>query len=289
MNGHPKFKKKNEVESKFYTRSENMYLLNETVNIEKIGKVKYKANYKDLPIVSKKRENEAKYINPRIRYEKDKWILSFGIECENTKRELNDYSVGIDLGVKDLAIISYNNGENKKVFKNINKTKRVKRLKKRLKQKQRNVSRKYKQNGNYEKTKCILKEEAKVKKLHRKLANIRLNYIHHVTRDIINLNPKKVCIEDLNVIGMMKNKHLSEAIQEQLLHEFSRQIEYKAEWVGIEIIKADRFYPSSKKCSVCGTIKKDLKLKDRIYKCDECGLIIDRDLNAAVNLEKLAI
>jgi putative transposase len=264
-----------------------MYLLNDSVNIEKIGKIKYDANYKELPVVSKKRESEAKYINPRIRYENGKWLLSFGIECESTKRELNDFSVGIDVGVKDLAVISYN-GE-KKNFKNINKSKKVKKLKKRLKQKQRNVSRKYEQNGKYNKTKNILEAEAKVKDLHRRLANIRLNYTHHVTREIVNLNPKKICIEDLNVSGMMKNKHLSEAIQEQLLHEFSRQIKYKAEWAGIEIVEADRFFPSSKKCSNCGNIKQDLKLKDRVYKCDECGLELDRDLNAARNLEKLAV
>jgi len=158
-----------------------------------------------------------------------------------------------------------------------------------LKQKQRNVSRKYKQHGNYDRTKRILKEEEKVKKLYLKLANIRQNYTHHVTTEIINLNPKKIVLEDLNVTGMMKNRHLSEAIQEQLLHEFRRQIEYKAEWAGIEIVFADRFYPSSKKCSVCGNIKQDLKLKDRVYKCDECGAELDRDLNAAKNLEKLAV
>jgi len=197
--------------------------------------------------------------------------------------------------VNTLKTNKYIQKPNYKIFKNINKTKRVKRLKKRLKQKQRNVSRKYQYraklggNGSYEKTKHILKEEAKVKRLHRKLANIRHNYTHHVTSEIINLNPKKIALEDLNVSGMMKNKHLSEAIQEQNLHEFRRQIEYKAEWAGIEIVKADRFYPSSKKCSVCGTIKPDLKLKDRVYKCDKCGLSIDRDLNAAKNLEKLAV
>jgi len=132
------------------------------------------------------------------------------------------------VAVKDLAVISYNNGEERKSFKNINKSKRLRRLKKRLKQKQRNVSRKYKQNGNYEKTKSVLKEEAKVNKLHLKLANIRHNYTHHVTTEIINLNPRKIAIEDLNVNSMMKNKHLSKAISEQLFNEFARQIEYKA-------------------------------------------------------------
>jgi len=287
MKGHPKFKSRLKAKPKFYARYESIYLTTESVNIEKIGKVKYKTNY-DLPAVSKKRENATKYINPRIKFVNSKWILSFGIEYESTKKELNNFSVGIDLGVKDLAVISYSNGEKSKSFKNINKSKRVRRLKKRLKQKQRNVSRKYKQNGNYGKTAHILKEEAKVNKLHLKLANIRHNYTHHVTTEIINLNPSKIVLEDLNVTGMMKNKHLSEAIQEQNLNEFRRQIEYKSEWAGIEIVYADRFYPSSKKCSVCGAIKQDLKLKDRVYKCEECGTVIDRDLNAAKNLEKLA-
>jgi len=135
----------------------------------------------------------------------------------------------------------------------------------------------------------LLKEEAKVKKLHRKIANIRHNHTHHVTSEIINLNPRKIVLEDLNVSGMMKNKHLSEAIAEQNLNEFRRQIEYKAEWAGIEVVTADRFYPSSKKCSSCGSIKRDLKLKDRVYKCSECGLNINRDVNAAKNLEQLAV
>ena len=289
MNGHPKFKSRHEAEPKFYTRHESVYLTKDAVNMEKIGKLKYQANYDDLPIVSKWKEDTARYINPRVKYVNGKWLLTFGIERESAKRELSDFSVGIDLGVKELAVISYDNGEKNKFFKNANKTKRIRRLKKRLKQKQRNASRKYRVNGNYEKTKRILKEEAKAKKLHRKLANIRQNYTHHVTAEIIRLHPRKIVIEDLNVKGMMRNRYLAGAIQEQIWHEFRRQIEYKAEWAGIEIAYADRTYPSSKRCSICGAIKKDLKLKDRVYKCDVCGLSIDRDLNAAKNLEQLAI
>ena len=289
MNGHPKFKKKSEAAPKFYTRHDQMYFLENAVVLEKIGKVNYKADYKDLPIVSQKRENTAKFINPRVKYVNGKWLLTFGIERENAQKvELNDFSVGIDLGVKELAVISYNGGQKSKAFKSVNKTKKVRRLKKRLKQKQRNISRKNRANGNYSKTKRVLKEEAKTKKLCRRLANIRQNYTHHTTTEIVNLNPSKIAIEDLNVSGMMKNRHLAEAIQGQTWREFRRQIEYKAEWAGIEVIYADRTYPSSKKCSVCGAIKKDLKLKDRVYRCDVCGLVIDRDLNAARNLEKLA-
>jgi putative transposase len=307
MLGHPKFKKKAKAKPSFYVNYEQLYFLEDSAVLEKIGKVKYQTDH-NLPTVSKKGQNITKFTNPRVCYENGKWILTFGMECDSQAQVLNGYlpampppvrpagagrqvrqagSMGIDLGVKDLAVISYDG--NSKKFKNINKTKAVRRIKKRLRQKQRNVSRKYRVNGSYDKTERILKEEAEVKKLHSKLANIRHNYTHHVTREIINLNPSSIGIEDLNVSGMMKNRHLSEAIQEQTLHEFRRQLEYKAKWAGIDVIKAGRFYPSSKKCSGCGHIKRDLKLKDRTYKCSECGLSIDRDLNAARNLERLAI
>ncbi|MCL2815632.1 MAG: transposase [Oscillospiraceae bacterium] len=289
MNGHPKYKSKHEAESKFYTRNDGVYLLKGSVVLEKIGRVKYQTNYAELPIVGKRSENTTKYINPRVRYESGKWILSFGIERESAKRELNDYSVGIDLGVSDLAVYSYDHGTQSGRAKNVNKKKHVRRLKKRMKRRQRSVSRKYRANGNHEKTARIVKEEAKIKKLYRKLANIRHNHAHHATSEIIKLSPGRIVIEDLNISGMMKNKHLSEAIAEQCLHEFRRQIEYKAKWAGIEVVLADRFYPSSKKCSSCDAIKRDLKLKDRVYKCDECGLAIDRDLNAAKNLEMYAV
>ena len=289
MNGHPKFKSRHDAKPKFYVRSDSIYIMAESVNAEKIGKIAYRADYADLPIVAKKSENTTKYINPRVRSENGKWILNFGIERESAQKELNDYSVGIDLGVTDLAVYSYNHGTAHKKAKNVNKTKHVKRIKNRLKHKQRNVSRKYRKHGNHKKTARIVKEEAKVKKLYRKLSNIRHNHVHHATSEIIKLSPRRIVIEDLNISGMMKNKHLSEAIGEQNLHEFRRQIEYKAKWAGIEVVLADRFYPSSKKCSCCGATKRDLKLKDRVYKCGECGLVIDRDLNAAKNLEMYAV
>ena len=208
------------------------------------------------------------------------------MEVESQDQEqLNDFTIGIDLGVKMLAVISYNKGESTKKFKNINKTKKVAKLKKRLKHFQREVSRKYEKHGNYEKTKRILETEKKIDGIYRKLANIRLNYTHHVTAEIINLLPKAIVMEDLNIQGMMKNKHLSKAIQEQILHEFKRQIQYKSAFKGIEFKQVGKWFPSSKKCSSCGNIKGDLKLKDRIYKCNGCGLEIDRDFNASINLE----
>ena len=283
LNGHPKFKSKDETIPKFYTRNDSLYFQEDCAVLEKIGKVKFQTDL-EIPIVSRRKDNKTTFINSRIKYENGKWILSFGIERENAKQELNDFSVGIDLGVKDLAVCS-----NGLIIKSVNKTNRVKKLEKRLQRKQRNVSRKYQTNGSFEKTSGIDKEKAKVKDLSRKLANIRLDHTHKATRQIIDLLPKKVVMEDLNVTGMMKNKHLSRAIQNQMFSKFKEQIEYKAEWAGIEYIEAERFYPSSKKCSVCGNIKKELKLRERIYECDVCGLKINRDLNAARNLERLAM
>ena len=222
-----------------------------------------------------------KYSNPRISYDNKYWYLSVGIEREETKEEVTDVSLGIDLGVKDLAVCSDGT-----VYKNINKTYVVKKIEKRLKRLQKQVSRKYEQNKKgkeYVKTKNIIKLEKKIQQIHRRLANIRNNYLHQTTTRIVKTKPYRVVVEDLNVKGMMKNKHLSDAIRKQGFYEFKRQLEYKCKLRGIEFVVADRFYPSSKICSQCGKIKKDLKLKDRVYQCS-CGLMIDRDFNASINL-----
>lgn len=272
----PKFKTKRKSKKSFYVRYDAIKFKDGKVNLEKIGKVTYKSNYK-VP-------NLDKYVNPRCHFDGKYWYLTLGFEHNENQVELNkDLSVGIDLGVKDLAIVNCID----KPFKNINKTKQVKKLRKRLKRLQRQVSRKYEANkdGNkYTKTKNILKLEKKINLLHRRLSNIRNNHIHQTTSQIIKLYPYRVVMEDLNVRGMMKNKHLSKAIQEQCLYEFIRQMKYKCEFNGIEFVQVPRFYPSSKTCSCCGYIKKDLKLKDRKYKCNNCGLVIDRDKNASINL-----
>ena len=142
-----------------------------------------------------------------------------------------------------------------------------------------------KEKGKCCKTNNIVKQEKKLLKATRRLTNIRNDYLHQTTSEIVNRKPKFICIEDLNVSGMMKNKHLAKAVQQQGFYEFRRQLTYKCEDNGIQLIIADRFYPSSKLCSCCGNIKKDLKLSDRIYKC-ECGNVIDRDYQAALNLKK---
>lgn len=194
--------------------------------------------------------------------------------------------IGIDLGVKDLAVIS--TGE---VIKNINRGKGVKGLNKKLIRLQRRASRHYeemkKQNKGggtrYIKSNNLLKLEKEIRKTHKRLHNIRINHVHQATSKLVKAKPEYIVLEDLNVSGMMKNKHLSKAIAEQKLHEFKRQIEYKCDWYGVKLILADRFYPSSKTCSQCGTIKKELKLSDRKFVC-ECGFEADRDYNASVNL-----
>lgn len=273
--GYPKFKSKRKSKQSFYVRYDNLYFKKGICNIEKVGKIKFNTNY-NIP--------NCKYSNPYCSYDGKYWYLSFGVEVEENQTTLNkDLSIGIDLGIKDLAIVNCLD----KPIRNINKTKRVKVLKKRLRRLQRQVSRKYEANrcGNkFVKTNNIIKLEDQIKLLHRKLSNIRNNHIHQATSKIIKLNPYRIVMEDLNIVGMMKNKHLSKAIAEQGFYEFIRQIKYKCEFNGIEFIQVDRWYPSSKTCSCCGNVKQDLKLKDREYVCDKCGLVIDRDKNASINL-----
>lgn len=270
----PKFKSRRKSKKSFY--NDNVKLVvkeGELVNIEKVGWIK---TNEQIPI-------EGKYSNPRISYDNKYWYLSVGIEEEEIKEELTDVSLGIDLGLKDLAICSDGT-----VYKNINKTYIVRKIEKRLRRLQRQGSRKYDKNKKgkeYVKTSNIIKLEKQIQQIHRRLANIRNNYIHQTTTSIVKTKPYRVVIEDLNVKGMMKNKHLSKAISKQGFYEFKRQLEYKCKFRGIELVIADRFYPSSKTCSQCRKVKQDLKLKDRVYKCS-CGLNIDRDLNASINLSK---
>ena len=272
----PKFKSKKKSKPSFYNDTSKLKVKEKKVLIEKVGWIK---TNEQIP-------RDVKYNNPRITYDNKYWYLSVGVEVNKKQEELTDISLGIDLGLKDLAVCS-----DGKVFKNINKTKEVKKLEKRLKQKQRQISRKYELNKimkggscQFIKTKNIEKLEETTKLIHRKLTNIRNNYLHQVTTSIVKTKPYRIVIEDLNVSGMMKNKHLSDSVRKQCFHKFRQYIIYKTELNGIELIVADRFYSSSKTCSECGYIKKDLKLKDRIYRCPHCGAVIDRDYNASLNL-----
>lgn len=281
QSGFPKFKSRKRSKSNYPICATGFYFSEGKVQIQKLGKVKYKTDF-DLP-----QGRDAKFSNPRISFLNGKWILTFGMECENQTPELTEKKVGIDLGIKELAVVAIDNES--AVFHNINKSRSVRKLKRKIICLQRSISRKYEQNriGNkYVKTNNILRQEIKLRRLHARLSNIRSNYIHQCTHYIVSKLPCRVVMEDLNVSGMMKNKHLSKAIQEQCFFEFIRQMKYKCEWNGIEFIQVSRFYPSSKTCSNCGCIKHDLKLSDRTYSCSECGFVIDRDLNAAINLMK---
>ena len=285
---YPKFKKKGKCEISFFHLNNKFVVENNKIKLEKIGYVKMKDEGR-LPVGNYKKD-KIKVLNPRIKHNGKFWYLSLALEVEDkTKEELTNASVGVDLGIKDLAIVSNID----KPFKNINKSKEVKRLNKKLKRLQRQVSRKYdmlksetyfKKGEKLTKTQNIIKLENKIKLVHKRIADIRLNYIHQTTNTIVKTKPCRVVVEDLNVKGLLKNKHLSKVISEQCFDKFITILEYKCKWNGIEFIKADRFFPSSKKCSCCGTIKKDLKLKDRTYVCYNCGFVIDRDKNASINL-----
>ncbi len=192
---------------------------------------------------------------------------------------LSKEGIGIDLGLKDFAIVS-----NGKIYKNSNQTARVKKLEKQLRREQRRFSRKYENFKKGESTKKnIQKQKLKVQKLHHKIDNIRTDYINKTIAKIVKTKPSYITIEDLHVKGMMKNRHLSKAVASQKFSEFRSKLQSKCEENGIELRIVDRFYPSSKLCHCCGRIKKDLKLSDRIYKCD-CGYTEDRDYNASLNL-----
>ena len=270
--GFPKFKSKKKAKLSFYNDTEKLKVKENLVLVEKVGWIK---TSEQIPM-------NTKYTNPRISFDGKYWYISVGIEVEKPEIELTDESIGIDLGVKDLAVCSTG-----KIYKNINKTKIVKKLLKKLKRLQKQVSRKYEKsrevNNRYQKSQNIVKLENKIRLVHRRISNIRNNNLHQITNEIVKTKPSKIVMEDLNVKGMMKNRHLSKAIAEQNFYKFITYMKYKAEFNGIEFIQVPRFYPSSKTCSKCGTVKKDLKLSDRVFKC-ECGHVLDRDLNASINL-----
>lgn len=276
---YPRFKSRNRTTPAFAPHYQTIKISENQVKLPKIGIVKLsRKNY--IPIVKK-------YSNPRVTYDGLHWYISVGVEQEDYKPELNPTVLGVDLGIKDLAIVSDGT-----VYKNINKTAEMKKLEKRLKRLQRQVSKKYDMNKDgkvYHKTNNIIKLEKQILKLQHRIRDIRNNYRHTMTHQLVEKKPQKIVIEDLNVKGMMKNKHLSDAIGKQGFYEIQRQLQYKTQEYGIELVMADRWYPSSQTCSKCGhtrTGKDRLKLKDRTFTCPECGHTMDRDLNAAINLSQ---
>ncbi|SDN30235.1 RNA-guided endonuclease InsQ/TnpB family protein [Lachnospira pectinoschiza] len=281
---YPKFKSKKKSIPKFYQDNVKIQFSDTHVKFVSFSSSR-KANKQKLNWVRLAEHGriptDAKYMNPRISFDGLNWWISVCVEFPDYKEDLSDEGIGIDLGIKDLAICSDTNK-----YKNINKSQTVKKLEKRKRRLQRSVSRKYEQNkkkGKYCKTCNVIKNEKLLLKVNHRLTNIRKNYLNQTTSEIVNRKPRFICIEDLNVSGMMKNRHLSKAVQNQGFYEFRKQLEYKCNDSGIQLIIADRFYPSSKLCSCCGKIKKDLKLSDRTYRC-ECGNVIDRDFQASINL-----
>ena len=287
----PRFKSKRHGDFNFYQDPCKIQITSTHVKLESISTSKRKnkqklnfirlAEFERIPL-------GVKYENPRISFDGLNWWLSVAFKFEDPKTVENfSEPIGIDLGIKSLAVCSDGN-----IYPNINKIKTVRRLKKKQRRLQRCISRKYdmnkKEGRRYEKTRNIIKSEKLLLKIHHRLKNIRQNYRHQITSEIIGRKPSLIVLEDLNVKGMMSNSHLAKAVQEQGFYEFRRQITYKAEWAGINIIVADRYYPSSKTCIVCGSVKKNLKLSERIYHCEKCGNEIDRDLQAAINLKRYA-
>lgn len=282
----PRFKKKKNQDVKLYfpKNSKNDFKVDRhRINIPTLKWVRLKEKGY-IPI-------NAKVINGTVSRKANRYYVSIVCEIDwNVPSGEYTKGLGIDLGIKDLAICS-----NKVTYKNINKTQRVKKLEKKLKREQKRLSRKYeslKIRNKKEKGEAtrqnIQKQVVKVQRLHQKLANIRTDYINKTTSEIVKQKPSYITIENLVVSNMMKNRHLSKAVAQQKFYEFRSKLEYKCKLFGVELRIVDRFYPSSKLCHSCGSIKKDLKLSDRIYKC-ECGYIEDRDLNASFNLRDAKI
>ena len=283
--GFPRFKSKKRSMPKFYQDNVKIRFSNTHVKFEGFSSSR-KANKQKMNWVRLAEHGriptDAKYMNPRISFDGLNWWISVCVEFPDCRETLNDDGVGIDLGIKDLAICS--DGTK---YKNINKSQKVKKLEKQKRRLQRSISRSYEKNKkgeSYCKTNNVIKKEKLLLKRNHRLTNIRKNYLNQTISEIINRKPRFICIEDLNVSGMMKNRHLSKAVQAQGFFWFRKQLEYRCSDKGIQLIVADRFYPSSKLCSCCGNIKKDLKLSDRVYRC-ACGNMIDRDFQASINLK----
>ena len=290
--GFPRFKKKKNQDVKAYFPKNNKTdwtIERHRVKIPTLGWVRLK-EFGYIPINSMVKSGT-------VSKKADRYYVSILVEERDIKTSnsnicikisnSNNEGLGIDLGIKEFTVCS--DGIK---FKNVNKTSTVKKVEKKLKREQRKLSRKYeslkirnkKEKGGNATSQNIQKQIVKVQKLHQRLTNIRTDYINKIVSSIIKQKPSYITIEDLAVSNLMKNKHLSKAIASQKFFEFKTKLMSKCKQNNIELRIVDRFYPSSKTCSNCGKIKKDLKLSDRIYKCD-CGFTIDRDLNASINLK----
>ena len=280
----PKFKKKGKSDVKMYfvrNNPKDCYCERHRINIPTLGWVRLKEKGY-IPTTKQGYVIKSGTVSQKA----GRYYVSVLIDTSETEKpQLNDFGLGIDLGIKDFAIIS-----NGIIKKNINKTARLKKLEKQLKREQRCLSRKYEDLKKRNKIKKgnatrqnIQKQVLKVQTIHHRIDNIRTDYVNKIIAQIVKIKPSYITIEDLNVSGMMKNKHLSKAVASQKFYEFRKKLEAKCKELGIELRVVDRWYPSSKLCHECGRIKKDLKLSDRKYIC-ECGYRSDRDFNAALNL-----
>lgn len=277
--GFPKFKSKKHNKDSFFQREDDFRIKSKKVHLEKIGYVAMAENI--IPV-----GEGIKYYNPRVKYDGISMWLTVGVEVgENQTDKEKTEPIGIDLGLKKLAV--YSNGQDKK-------RPSIKKYLKRLKRFQRSASRIYlnmkKNNVSFKvKSKRLIKLEKQILKTHQRITNILNDNIHKMTAELVKENPSAIVIEDLNVKGMFKNKHLSETLKYAKFAEIIRQLKYKCAWNDIKLITADRWHPSSKLCSKCGEKKEKLSLSERVFVCDKCVLHIDRDFNAALNLKKLAM
>lgn len=281
QSGFPKFKKKKDQNIKAYFPKNNKTDWTIERHRIKIPTLKW-IRVKEFGYIP----TNVKVISGTVSMKVDRYYVSVLIEVEEIiKPQLNNFGIGIDLGLKEFAIVS-----NGIIKTNINKTKKVKKLEKQLKREQRKLSRKYeslkvrnKKEGGTATRQNIQKQVVKVQKIHQTLSHIREDYLNQSVSELVKTKPSYITIEDLNVKGMMKNRHLSKAISKQGFNMFKVKLTDKCKEYGIELRIVDRWYPSSKLCHECGNIKKDLKLSDREYICD-CGYHIDRDYNASLNL-----
>lgn len=272
----PKFKSKRKSKLSFYVDTHKICFNESQVKMETIGVVDL-AESNRIPI-------GCKYYNPRVSFDGVNFWLSIGCEVDdiivnNNKTE----PIGIDMGIKTLMVCS-----NGLEFKAVD----IKREEKKLKRLQKRASKHYesmRKNQTKIKSKNLIKLETQIKKCYIRISNLRSNSIHQYTTKLVKLNPSHIIIEDLNVSGMMKNRHLSKKIVHCSFYEIRRQLEYKCLNNGIELIVADRWFPSTKTCSCCGSVKDKMSLSQRTYSCDECGIELDRDFNASLNLKNLAI
>lgn len=273
---HPNFDVRCDVSAN-KKRPSRIYLKeNGRLQIPTLGDVKFGSVRQNFDLSCKKQV-------ANISFDGKYWYLSYVEDVDTKVTKLQDYTdgVGIDLGVKTLVTMS-----NGTIVPNIKNFRRIRILKKRLKRLQRKVSRKYHINkcNKHNKTKNIIKLERQIKLIHRSIRNIRINHIRKFVSELVKKQPRYIAIEDLNVKGMMRNKYLSRDIVNCSFYTIREHLIRKAKELNIEVRIVNRFYPSSKICSNCGSYKQDLKLSQRVYHCDHCRVQIDRDFNASINI-----